>query len=64
MLDARQAVLDLAHATHPECFVRRRPRPLPLPAEVWINRPADRPEPRMLQLPRYTNSEQQLSQTG
>ena len=25
---------------------------------------ADRPEPGMLQLPRYTNSEYQLSQTG
>jgi transposase InsO family protein len=39
-------------------------QPLALPAEVWINPPADRPEPRMLQLPRDTNLVSQLSQTG
>jgi putative transposase len=64
VLAARQAVLDAAHAAHPERFVNRPPRPLPLPAEVWINPPADTPEPRMLQLPRDTNFKQQLSQTG
>jgi putative transposase len=64
VLTARQAVLDAAHAAHPERFVRRPPRPLPLPHEVWINPPANRPEPRMLQLPRDTNFEPQLSQTG
>ena len=63
VLAARQAVLDAAHAAHPERFVHRPPRPLTLPAEVWINPPADRPEPRMLQLPRDTNFKQQLSQT-
>jgi putative transposase len=63
-LAARQAVLTAAHAAHPERFVRQPPRPLALPGEVWINPPADGPEPRMLQLPRDTNSEKQLSQTG
>jgi len=64
MLAARQAVLDAAHTAHPERFVRRPPRPLALPAEVWINPPADQPDPRMLELPRDTNFEPQLSQTG
>jgi putative transposase len=64
VLAARQVVLDAAYATHPERFVRQPPRPLPLPREVWINPPADGPEPRMLQLPRYTNSVPHLSQTG
>ena len=64
VLAARKAVLTAAHAAHPERFVRRPPQPLPLPREVWINPPADRPEPRMLQLPRYTNSDEELSQTG
>jgi hypothetical protein len=52
-----------AYATHPERFVRQPPRPLPLPREVWINPPADGPEPRILQLPRDTNFVPQLSQT-
>ena len=64
VLAARQTVLDAAHAAHPERFVRQPPRPMALPDEVWINPPADRPEPRALQLPRDTNFEQQLSQTG
>jgi putative transposase len=63
VLAARQAVLDAAHAAHPERFVRRPPQPLTLPREVWINPPADGPEPRMLQLPRDTNFVSQLSQT-
>jgi len=63
VLAARQAVLNAAYAAHPERFVRHPPRPLTLPKEVWINPPADRPEPRMLQLPRDTNFKQQLSQT-
>lgn len=62
-LAARQRVLDAAHALHPERFVRQPPRPLTLPTEVWINPPADRPEPRILQLPRDTNLVPQLSQT-
>ena len=36
----RQQVLDAAYASHPERFVRRPPRVLPLPEQVWINRPA------------------------
>jgi putative transposase len=64
MLAARQAVLNAAHAAHPERFVRRPPRPLVPPAEVWINPPADQPDPRMLQLPRNTNFVPQLSQTS
>jgi len=63
-LAARQAVLTAAFEAHPERFVRQPPRPLALPSEVWINPPADGPEPRMLQLPRDTNFVPQLSQTG
>jgi len=63
VLAARQAILTTAHAAHPERFVRQPPRPLALPSEVWINPPADGPEPRMLQLPRDTNFAPQLSQT-
>ena len=63
VLAARQTVLTAAYAAHPERFVRQPPRPLALPSEVWINPPADGPEPRMLQLPRDTNFVPQLSQT-
>jgi putative transposase len=35
----RQAVLDEAYRAHPERFIHQRPKPLPLPTEVWINRP-------------------------
>ena len=35
----RQLVLDAAFAAHPDRFVRRPPTPLPLPNEVWINKP-------------------------
>ena len=63
VLAARQSVLTAAHVAHPERFVRRPPRPMALPSEVWINPPADGPEPRMLQLPRDTNFVPQLSQT-
>jgi putative transposase len=35
----RQLVLDAAYAAHPDRFVRRPPVPLPLPKEVWINKP-------------------------
>jgi putative transposase len=37
--DNRQIVLDAAYSAHPERFVRRPPTPLPLPKEVWINKP-------------------------
>jgi hypothetical protein len=43
VLAARQAVLDAAHAAHPERFVHRPPRPLALPAEVWMPSPAGTP---------------------
>jgi putative transposase len=39
VLAKRQTVLDAAHQAHPERFVRRPPKPLPLPSEVWINKP-------------------------
>ncbi len=42
VLAGRQAVLDAAYQAHPDRFVRRPPKPLPLPSEVWINRPVDR----------------------
>ena len=35
----RQVVLDAAYQAHPDRFVRRPPKPLPLPSEVWINKP-------------------------
>jgi putative transposase len=39
-LAKRQEVLNAAYQAHPDRFVRRPPKPLPLPSEVWINRPA------------------------
>ena len=39
VLERRQLVLDTAYLAHPDRFVRRPPRPLPLPSEVWINKP-------------------------
>jgi len=41
VLAQRQAVLDAAYLAHPDRFVRRPPKPLPLPSEVWINKPVD-----------------------
>jgi putative transposase len=35
----RQAVLDTAYQAQTDRFVRRPPKPLPLPREVWIDRP-------------------------
>lgn len=37
--DDRARTLDAAFAEHPERFPSGRPRPRPLPSEVWINRP-------------------------
>ena len=37
---ARAIVLEAAHRAHPERFVCGLPVPLPLPTEVWINKPA------------------------
>ena len=39
VLAHRQVVLDAAYQAHPDRFVRRPPKPLPLPSEVWINKP-------------------------
>lgn len=39
VLAGRQAVLDAAYQAHPDRFLRRPPKPLPLPSEVWINKP-------------------------
>jgi putative transposase len=39
VLAHRQVVLDAAYQAHPDRFVRRPPKPLLLPSEVWINKP-------------------------
>lgn len=39
VIERRQVVLNTAFAVHPERFVRQPPKPLPLPTEVWINKP-------------------------
>lgn len=39
-IEHRQMVLDMAYREHPDRFVRHSPRPLSLPLEVWINKPA------------------------
>ena len=41
VLASRQTVLDAAYQAHPDRFVRKPPKPVPLPSEVWINRPLD-----------------------
>ena len=41
VMAARQVVLDAAYQAHPNRFVRRPPKPLPLPPEVWINKPVN-----------------------
>ena len=41
LLQARAGVLAGAYAAHPERFVKGPPRPESVPAEVWINRPAE-----------------------
>jgi len=45
-LAARQATLTAAYQAHPERFVRRPPRPLALPAAVWINPPPTALQPQ------------------
>ena len=40
VLAHRQVVLDTAYQAHPDRFVRRPPKPMVLPSEVWINKPA------------------------
>jgi putative transposase len=39
LAQVRAGVLAGAYAAHPERFVKGRPFPKPVPAEVWINRP-------------------------
>jgi len=39
VLEHRQVVLNAAYHAHPDRFVRRPPKPLPLPSAVWINKP-------------------------
>jgi putative transposase len=39
VLAQRQLVLDAAYRSHPDRFVRHPPKPLPMPSEVWINKP-------------------------
>ena len=48
-LAARQATLLAAYAAHPERFVKRVPRPQPLPQAVWINPPGPAQEAPTLQ---------------
>jgi putative transposase len=43
-IERRRAVLDAAYAAHPERFVQKPPQPLPVPQEVWINKPQQTPE--------------------
>lgn len=43
VLDARQAVLDAAHAAHPERFVHGPPAAGSVPEAVWINPPIPAP---------------------
>ena len=42
--EKRQTVLDAAYLAHSDRFVRRPPIPLPLPKEVWINKPQNSDE--------------------
>lgn len=42
MVRARQSVLDIAYAQHPERFVRKAPAAPQLPQAVWINPPASK----------------------
>ena len=44
VLALHQTVLDEAYQLHPERFVRRPPKPKPVPTKVWINPPAPKGE--------------------
>jgi putative transposase len=41
VIEQRQTVLDAAYLSHPDRFVHRPPITMPLPKEVWINKPAE-----------------------
>jgi putative transposase len=47
----RSDVLDAAYARNPERFVSKPPQPAALPAEAWINKPPDQPEPNQTAQP-------------
>jgi putative transposase len=49
VLDERARILTEAHARHPERFVNKHPRPVPLPTEAWINKPQTTDEPQAAQ---------------
>ena len=51
VIQARQQTLEAAYATHPERFVRGRPRPPKLPTAVWINPPTDENPAQKKRLP-------------
>jgi putative transposase len=51
VIQARQQTLETAYATHPERFVRGRPRPPKLPTAVWINPPTDENQAQKKRLP-------------
>lgn len=40
ILEQRLKILQAAYAVHPERFVHGKPKPLPVPTEVWINKPS------------------------
>jgi hypothetical protein len=49
---ARADVLTAAYQRHPERFVRKHPKPRPIPEAAWINHPAEinnRAETRLTQ---------------
>jgi hypothetical protein len=41
VLAQRQDMLTRAYQQHPERFVRKPPEPIPLPKQVWINKPSE-----------------------
>src|ERR1019366_4172842 len=45
ILAHRQVVLDTAYQAHPDRFVRRPPKSLGVPQEVWINKPSENKTP-------------------
>jgi putative transposase len=63
LLAARQRTLTAAYRIHPERFVRREPKPLPLPTAVWINPPTTTLLPQDNPLPLDTKFDRQVSQT-
>lgn len=45
ILEQRQKVLDQSYQEHPERFVGKKPTVIPVPKQVWINRPEKFVEP-------------------